>query len=232
MPRKRTIDHVLRLAHFQHLEGAAVLGMEMAVVADRRRLVGKGFDAHFAAQALRARRSCPSGQGFRVCVIGRLDLQGSIASQDASQINENGRHGNAARFKIAVTAGLFSSSGGCVFSLLLAFSAARSWAFLPGIAFSGLLRASRLATPASSRKRRTRSVGSAPFDEPMLDALDVRARRAWRRPSPASGSTNRPSRGSGRRAANARRQRRSGRYGRFLEPPRARRIFSAMLCTP
>ncbi len=58
-------------------------------------------------------------------------------------------------------------------SALAAFSLARSWAFLPGIAFSGLLRASRLARPASSRKRRTRSVGWAPCVEPMLDALVV-----------------------------------------------------------
>ena len=51
--------------------------------------------------------------------------------------------------------------------------AARSCAFLPGSAFFGLERASRLAMPASSRKRSTRSVGCAPCDEPMLDAVGV-----------------------------------------------------------
>ena len=45
----------------------------------------------------------------------------------------------------------------------VAAAAVRSCAFFFGFAFSGLLRAVRFITPASSRKRDTRSVGSAPF---------------------------------------------------------------------
>ena len=42
-------------------------------------------------------------------------------------------------------------------------AAARSCAFFFGLAFSGLLRFSRVMMPAASRKRDTRSLGVAPF---------------------------------------------------------------------
>src|SRR4051794_16733225 len=58
---------------------------------------------------------------------------------------------------------LAAAAAGALPSAGAAAAAARSCAFFFGFAFSGLLRVSRFITPASSRKRATRSVGSAPF---------------------------------------------------------------------
>ncbi|ODN69197.1 hypothetical protein A6302_03507 [Methylobrevis pamukkalensis] len=63
----------------------------------------------------------------------------------------------------AATASLGSGSGFRAFAAAASAAAVRSLALAPGSAFFGLLRAGRLAMPAASRKRITRSVGWAPW---------------------------------------------------------------------
>src|SRR5262249_47419867 len=61
-----------------------------------------------------------------------------------------------------------------------AAAASRSRRFLRGLALVGLLRASRLARPAASRKRSTRSVGWAPTDSQCLARSTLSlTRSAW-----------------------------------------------------
>src|SRR5690606_33568838 len=61
-----------------------------------------------------------------------------------------------------------------------AAAASRSSRFLPGLPLIGLWRGSRLARPAASRKRRTRSVGWAPTDSQCCTrSVLSRTRSAW-----------------------------------------------------
>src|SRR6478609_5018843 len=80
----------------------------------------------------------------------RLILRGTVlrtAPRDEAATD----HSVADRYAAGAAAGAFAASS------------ARALRSLRGTAFSGLLRFSRLATPAASRKRITRSDGCAPF---------------------------------------------------------------------
>src|SRR5262249_54960056 len=75
---------------------------------------------------------------------------------DAMTLGRARRHGSG-RQLAAGAAGAFGAAAA------LAASSAFALRSLRGTAFSGLLRFSRLAMPAASRKRITRSDGRAPF---------------------------------------------------------------------
>ena len=70
-PLKRTTTTVAGRPDVDDLEGAAVLGIERAVVAKRQRIAGEGLDAQLALDAVRRRRSRPSGRGFGLGIDGR-----------------------------------------------------------------------------------------------------------------------------------------------------------------
>src|SRR5262245_36297012 len=123
-----------------HERGRAILALERAILRHRHRIVGEAPELHLAADA-----------------VSGADLS------DADAL----RHGRVPGRERQLAAGAALAAAAAA---ALAFSASSAIALrcLRGMARVGLLRFSRFITPAWSRNRSTRSVGSAPFASQAL----------------------------------------------------------------
>ena len=141
-PLNRAISTPLAARQRLDLERARAVGVrQRTVLRDRHRVGGERVQPHLAAQAVRSADP------------GDADAFGH-ERRDDRQV--------AAAAALAAAAAAFASAAA------LAASSARALRSLRGTDFSGLLRFSRVLTPASSRKRDTRSVGSAPLSSQAL----------------------------------------------------------------
>ncbi len=140
------VGDALEAHHQEALAGAAGLDLERApavraferaVARDRERIAGERVEPHLAAQTVRGADACDAD------AFGHVRLSG-----------ERRKH------QLAGAAALAAAAASAAALVAASICALRS---LRGIARVGLLRFSRVMMPAASRKRDTRSDGTAPL---------------------------------------------------------------------